>query len=260
MLDTVHKYQQEFAEEARLDKTFEYLSECCNHAWHKVEKYYKLADETPIVYAAVVLNPTVKAHWFKTRWILVEQKDWLEGVLQQIKDLWQTNYKPSGLPLSSTLVDDDQDNLHIQLYNFKRVRLTGSSALIDQLDEYLATDTLPDRQGFDLLQYWYDRRFTTPELAKFAFDTIALPLMSDDPERSFSAGRDLITYRRSNLKDDIIEACSCLRSWYGPPIKKRGNNTWIIDDFDDEDVVQKAYEKVCEPADYVAKNEDIVED
>jgi hypothetical protein len=41
--------------------------------------------------------------------------------------------------------------------------------------------------------------------------------MSDAPERSFSAGRDLITYRRRCLHDDIIEACACLRSWYGNP-------------------------------------------
>jgi len=73
---------------------------------------------------------------------------------------------------------------------------------------------VPECAGHHPLQYWYERRFTQPELATFAFDCLARPLISDDPERSFSAGRGLITYRRSNLEGDIIKAFICLRSWY----------------------------------------------
>jgi hypothetical protein len=51
-----------------------------------------------------------------------------------------------------------------------------------------------------------------------AFDCLSVPLMSDNPEKSFSAGRDMITYRRSQLGSDIIEACAFLRSVYGPPV------------------------------------------
>ena len=67
-----------------------------------------------------------------------------------------------------------------------------------------------------------------------------IPLMSDDPERSFSSGRDLITYRRSNLHDDIIEACSCLRSWYGPPVQARASKAGEAA-FDDEDEIEEQY-------------------
>ena len=58
--------------------------------------------------------------------------------------------------------------------------------------------------------------------------------MLDAPETSFSAGRDLITYRRSNLLDDIIEACTCLRSWYGNPKDSQQA-------FDAEDVIENDY-------------------
>ena len=58
--------------------------------------------------------------------------------------------------------------------------------------------------------------------------------MSDDPERSFSAARDMITYRRDQLNDDIIQACACLRSWYGPPKKEQKV-------FDSEEAVERAY-------------------
>lgn len=64
--------------------------------------------------------------------------------------------------------------------------------------------------------------------------------MSDDPERSFSSGRDLITYRRSNLHDDIIEACSCLRSWYGPPVQAGASKAGEAA-FDDEDEIEEQY-------------------
>lgn len=44
--------------------------------------------------------------------------------------------------------------------------------------------------------------------------------MSDDCERSFSSGRDLVHYKRSRLFSDVIEACRCLRGWYGKPTMK----------------------------------------
>lgn len=54
------------------------------------------------------------------------------------------------------------------------------------------------------------------------------------PERSFSAERDMITYRRSNLLNNIIEAYDCLRSWYGPPNKK---------DYDDDEEIDQMWEQ-----------------
>lgn len=50
-----------------------------------------------------------------------------------------------------------------------------------------------------------------------AFDILVIPLIADDNERSFSSARDLITYRRNRLKEDIIEASECLHNWYGRP-------------------------------------------
>ncbi|KAK3618247.1 hypothetical protein LTR22_026442 [Elasticomyces elasticus] len=203
MLHTVGQFKTEFAEEAAADKTFEYLSDCCEHAWHKVEKYYKLADETPMVYAAVMLNPTMKLQWFKEHWTEPHQSQRLHGVTEQVRDLWH----------SST---------------------------------------------FDPLQWWYHLRNVTPALAKFAFDTLALPLQSDDPERSFSAGRDMITYRRSNLLDDIIQAAMCLRSWYGPPKpKKKKDGVWTMPelDSDDEEEAEQQYYKAQNSTEAEVDNE-----
>jgi hypothetical protein len=41
--------------------------------------------------------------------------------------------------------------------------------------------------------------------------------MSDECERLFSSAKLTIVDRRGRLKVDIIEACECLRAWYGRP-------------------------------------------
>jgi hypothetical protein len=58
--------------------------------------------------------------------------------------------------------------------------------------------------------------------------------MSDEDERAFSAGRDLIGYRRSCLQADTIE--NCLRSWFGPPSKEAAFDS-------EEELVQYEYKK-----------------
>jgi hypothetical protein len=40
-----------------------------------------------------------------------------------------------------------------------------------------------------------------------AYDVFLIPLISDSNERSFSLGRNMITYRRTSLLSDIIKAC-----------------------------------------------------
>jgi hypothetical protein len=242
MLHEVDNFKVEFADEATRDSTFTTLSECCEHSWDKIEKYYVKCDETPIVYAAVILNPTKKHHWFKQEWQdgTEEQRTWIEAVKVQVQELWRTEYKISKAVSPPQASKDDERDLHIRLHNYKRLKVTRPASPTDALDSYLNTDPELDNETFDPLQYWYDRRHTAPDLAKFAFDTLAIPIMSDDTERSFSAGRDMITYRRSRLHDDIIEACSCLRSWYGKPKKNHKNEA----PFDDEEVVERQFNEL----------------
>jgi hypothetical protein len=38
----------------------DYLATCLTASWNKMEKYYKLVDDTPVYYAAILLNPTLK--------------------------------------------------------------------------------------------------------------------------------------------------------------------------------------------------------
>jgi hypothetical protein len=45
-------------------------------------------------------------------------------------------------------------------------------------------------------------------------DFFAVPMMSAECERVFSAAKNLVTERQMGLKEDIIEAMCLLRHWY----------------------------------------------
>jgi len=54
---------------------------------------------------------------------------------------------------------------------------------------------------------------TYPKLAPLALGILAIPARSAEVERVFSSTGLLITDRRNRLKEDIIEAVECLKSW-----------------------------------------------
>lgn len=267
----IENWRVQFVNEAKEaeehQESCEYLVACCERALGKAQKYFQEADNTPIVFAAVVLDPTKKMLWFEQLWQEgnAEQRTWPDEVLNKVKALWRSDYKPQtttesihsrprATPASSDARrsgaaslnhKDIEDVMLERLHDFKRVKLDRSSSQVDALDEYLLQDPLVayENNEIDVLHYWYTQRLSQPELAKFAFDTLALPLMSDDNERAFSAGRDLITYRRNGLKSDLIEASLCLRSFYGPPQPWKDEKGKEQPAFDDEKVIEKDYNK-----------------
>ena len=87
LLDELDNWRADFADEASKDPTFATLSDAARHAWLKCEKYYKLADDTPFSYAAVILNPTMKKQWFVDRWSsgTAEQRSWILQVEEQVR-------------------------------------------------------------------------------------------------------------------------------------------------------------------------------
>ena len=64
----IDNWRVQFEEDAASDVTFKLLSDCCTAAWQKCEKYYRMADQTPIVYAAIILDPREKRQWFIDEW------------------------------------------------------------------------------------------------------------------------------------------------------------------------------------------------
>lgn len=137
-----------------------------------------------------------------------------------VEKLWDSEYKPSDVkpaPQAAGHVPSSvRDSPFARQAEAKRLKLTRSPTSVDELTAYLALDPL-DEEAVDPIQCWIERRYQFPNLPKMTFDTLAIPPKADDDERSFSSARDLITYRRNRLKDDIIQASECLNNWYGRP-------------------------------------------
>ena len=53
-----------------------------------------------------------------------------------------------------------------------------------------------------------------PHLSKLALEILSIPAMSAEPERLFSATKLILTDRWNRLSMKMIEALSCLKSWY----------------------------------------------
>jgi hAT family C-terminal dimerisation region len=85
-------------------------------------------------------------------------------------------------------------------------------------DRYVALVSTDCEKGeTDALEYWNSRYSTQPDLAYFALDMLAIPMMSAECERIFSRPKHLITDSRNRLNPEIIEANECLKHWFGKP-------------------------------------------
>ena len=49
-------------------------------------------------------------------------------------------------------------------------------------------------------------------LFQFAFNTLSCLVMSVECKRVFSSIKKLITPKRNHLREDIVEACECLKA------------------------------------------------
>lgn len=90
---------------------------------------------------------------------------------------------------------------------------TASVASDDDFADFIFTDNvriMPN--NFDgLLNYWNDRYYNQPALARFALDMLAVPAITSECERTFSSLKILLNDRRGHLHIESIEAseCSC---------------------------------------------------
>ena len=56
----------------------------------KLEEYWKKIDGTPVVIAALVMNPTIKWTYLRRKWTGTKEKRWLEKAHVEVQDIWDT--------------------------------------------------------------------------------------------------------------------------------------------------------------------------
>ncbi|KAI8404246.1 hypothetical protein FOFC_15741 [Fusarium oxysporum] len=177
-----------------------------NSGWAKLDKYYRLTEESPAYVAAIVLHPSHKWHYIQENW----KEEWIEPSKKLIETLWN-EYKPMEPPLPLCEVPSTTTN---EFLNWRNKHLQPSLTM-DEYERYCNSERV---YGFtSALAWWLEetQQKTYPNLSKMAVDILSIPAMSAEPERLFSGAKITITDRRNRLGSDVIEALECLISWCG---------------------------------------------
>jgi hypothetical protein len=69
-------------------------------------------------------------------------------------------------------------------------------------------------KSVDLYVFWARYETHYPSLARMAFNILSIPAMSAECERIFNSTKLLLTDRRAQIKENIIEASKYLRAWF----------------------------------------------
>jgi hypothetical protein len=233
-IDTSKTQFGELADENPGSEEYSFLQAGAAAAWAKTEEYYGKADESAAYYAATVLNLAIKWAWFKQRWEDHPiKKVWLEGdrkkkststgVKGLVRELWEEEYKGKYGPDPSTLTDSNKtldtgkassqrktlEDPFEALHRHKQIRAKPKGSSSDRYTAFISTEREDSKT--DALEFWNARVTTQPDLARFALDMLAIPMMSAECERVFSSAKHLITDSRNRLRSDIIEANECLK-------------------------------------------------
>jgi hypothetical protein len=196
--------QFEAGKEAHVDDLI--MAPMYNSGWAKLDKYYRLTDESPAYVAAIVLHPSHKWHYIYENW----KKEWAESSKKLIMTLWN-EYKPVEPSLALSTVPSTTTN---EFLNWRDKHLQPA-LITDEYERYCQSERT---YGFtSALAWWLEetQQQNYPNLSRMAVDILSIPAMSAEPERLFSGAKITITDRRNRLGSDMIEALECLKSWFG---------------------------------------------
>jgi hypothetical protein len=143
---------------------------------------------------------------FQKTWIGILE-EWIPVMEANCRDVWITIFLPL-IPENKPQDYDDSDLREI-------IGILDSNER-DEFRKYAYTNptVVTNLKTFNPINWWYDSRFQFPSLHFWAFDTLAIPVMSAECERVFSSAKKLITPERSRLHVEIIEASECLKNWW----------------------------------------------
>jgi len=270
VLDSVDGSKNEFEElagENPKSEEYTFLQAGAAAAWLKTEAYYGKADESAAYYAASVLNPAFKWSWFEERWGNDEVKNvWLEGdpakneigVKGLVRELWEEEYKGKYGSDSPSSTDSnknpptEKDSSHPKnpedrfggLHRHKQLRAKpGKATSSDRYTAFISTECEDIKT--DALEFWNARYHSQPDLARFALDMLAIPMMSAECERVFSSAKHLLTDDRNRLNPDIIEANECLKHWFGKPEEETDQKSKASEEATATDQKSEASEEVA---------------
>lgn len=167
------------------------------------------------MYAATMfLNPRWKRAACVKLW---GSENHADDQLVHVRRFLVENYKAAPtvankLPtLGDVPVQSHESHLDAVLRGLDMIQAPSVPAADDELTEYLAEDLTSCNPH----EYWRrpSVQLRYPRLSRMAIDLYGIPAMSDEPERVFSLGGNIVTPKRARLTEDKQEALVCLGNW-----------------------------------------------
>lgn len=174
---------------------------------------------------ATILNPHYRTTWIQNVLRLDNKSATSKEIFEHIKQLWldwldKHHQQQKAEDASYERRNERRRRETTQLLLQVRTRTIDSMSErifgdwtiqepVDAYEEYL--QEYPIKERVDCLQWWSDpvRKDRWPQLSEFAVLVLSFPPMSDEAERIFSGARRTISWERSRLAPDIIEAMEC---------------------------------------------------
>jgi hAT family C-terminal dimerisation region len=185
------------------------LSVAFNNAWDKLIKYYNLTDNSHGIYAAaLLLHPTYQKRYFDIYWNTDDLIAWKPQMIQNVKSIWENEYKSSSVDEPVTGKEHEPDILD------RYLRTPQTQATGDCFDSFINSPITEFSKEDNVIAWWNSPANPWKELLQQAFDLLSIPAMSAEIERVFNSARRLITSDRNRLNDDTIEYPEPLRYWW----------------------------------------------
>ncbi|CCE35404.1 uncharacterized protein CPUR_06833 [Claviceps purpurea 20.1] len=204
-----------------------YLLASIMNGWSKLDDYYSKLDESPLYAGAVILHPGFGLNFLTNRWS--DHDGWALRAKKQLAEYWEKWYfradesSPGAaaecqVASSYSFQDLQEDTEWSDFLSAAQIDSNNpdgaGSDESSELDRYydLPPSRLKDGKK-DPIQWWIRNREEFPTVSKLALDLLAIPPMSADCERAFSAAKLTVTSQRHAMKPDTLEKVQCLRNW-----------------------------------------------
>jgi hypothetical protein len=183
-------------------------------AWNKTNEYYQRTDASIAWIGSVVLHPRWKWSYFDTHWT-GPLRPFIFPAQKKLKSLFERDYKK------------DSPGSHLEKSPEPAKRPSYLESILDNLAPISAQVPRPGSRRDELflyleepvighmgvMEYWRSREQQWPNLARMAFDFLAIPAMSSECERVFSSCAKLTTPESSKLSGDMLWHQECLKNW-----------------------------------------------
>ncbi|KNE92982.1 hypothetical protein PSTG_13619 [Puccinia striiformis f. sp. tritici PST-78] len=180
------------------------LHNACRAGLQLTNKHYTLTDCSPLYQVAMVLHPSFKDEYFKlAKW----KPEWINEAIRLTREMWESHYKPLPPQLTTSQPPNprpSQPKTGVLAGLAGASEARGTTSPTDPLQVWLAGGLALTEDGrpVNSLKWWMRQQRagnTHGGLLQMALNVLSCPATTVDVERSFSFGRDYVSFRRHRL-------------------------------------------------------------